>query len=317
MANQDHDVIFIHAKAEEHEHLPHGTWKVAYADFVTAMMAFFILLWLLNASQEASLSGLSLYFAPEEVSRNFAGEGKIDGGSDPNSPNPKLVVTSLPAIAVIKPTFGEEAKDNKLGKIRKDHKKTNTGKNDAVKEEIKKNFTASSKQKIIQTIDMLKKIDHVEESLAIEEFENGFDIQIVNANDKIVIDPEEQKLTSYGRNLIFLIGQIIRNSDYKIEIKGHIASADNSDIVIKSKWELSGDYAVEAQKVILSSGVNAENIDRITAKADLELLDNDNPKLPLNNRISITLLDKQVATGDFVEENVNNLDFLEFEAGLQ
>lgn len=290
----DHDdIIFVHAKPKPHDHLPHGTWKVAYADFVTAMMAFFILLWLLNSSQEASLSGLSQFFAPENISDFYAGQGKIGGGHDLRSKKPKLVTRALPAVSVVTPTFGEETKGEQLGKKRKDITKKNTGDHNAVKKEVKRQLNANSPTKITQTIEILKNVEKIQENIAIEKFPEGFKVQVLNLNEKTVLDPVNEKLTPYGQNLLFLVGQILSKGEYNISVEGHTSQDDQFDQGTKSSWTVSSNFALDAQRVITQAGMPPENIIRVMGKSFVELIDFDNPLSDVNNRISITLIENE------------------------
>lgn len=105
-------VIIKRSKKGGHEGHHGGAWKVAYADFVTAMMAFFLLLWLLNATTEAQKQGIADYFSPTSLSLNSGGAGGMLGGQTISSPGAMTNRTSVPSVSLeLKPTSGATAGD--------------------------------------------------------------------------------------------------------------------------------------------------------------------------------------------------------------
>ena len=113
MADEKRPVIIKHIKKASHAHHG-GAWKIAYADFVTAMMAFFLLLWLLNAVTEQQLKGISEYFAPLSASRTDGGSGLTHGGTDMTSSSGSLGArSSIGPISAPPPTIGEADGEDK------------------------------------------------------------------------------------------------------------------------------------------------------------------------------------------------------------
>ena len=108
----DGDVIII-KKIKKGGHGHHGgAWKVAYADFVTAMMAFFLLMWLLNATTDEQKRGISDYFAPVAVSASTGGAGGLLGGRSVSSPGASVSRTSVPSVSLkLEPSTGASVGD--------------------------------------------------------------------------------------------------------------------------------------------------------------------------------------------------------------
>ena len=105
MATNINDLIFIKRVKKAHHDEGHGgAWKIAYADFVTAMMAFFLLMWLLNSTTETQRAGISNYFAPASVSQEMSGAGGVLGGRTIDSPGASVSAHGSPRIILGNPS---------------------------------------------------------------------------------------------------------------------------------------------------------------------------------------------------------------------
>src|SRR5215813_1688004 len=171
-----------------------GAWKIAYADFVTAMMAFFLLMWLINVTSPEQKTGIAEYFNPITVSQRTAGSGGVLDGTSVSQPGP--LVSPSSQIAAIDPrlTFAppnDNTSKSQATETTIDAKKPNQGEakvtdqtvDQAIKEREKKQFeaVADKPRKSIQDLPELKGLLH---NLIIDETPEGLRIQLVDRDDR-------------------------------------------------------------------------------------------------------------------------------------
>jgi len=267
-----------------------GAWKVAYADFVTAMMAFFLLLWLLNAVTEEQLTGISNYFAPTTVSQSTSGAGGMLGGqtigegaqeSDTSSPS---LVSSLPPKSIGQ--GGEDMTDPKEGASEGEFL-DQMGK----REEEQFQKAKDALQEAVKAIPELKSLSN---SLLIDDTPEGLRIQLVDSQGLPMFASGTSSMYGHTRALLELVARIVVQLPNKVAISGH---TDNG-VFNKNgytNWELSADRALAARKVLENAGVSNDHFDQIIGRADREPLLKEDPSSPRNRRLSIVLLREQKA----------------------
>jgi chemotaxis protein MotB len=276
-------------------HGAHGAaWKIAYADFVTAMMAFFLLMWLLGSTTKGDLKGISEYFqSPLQVSLSGG-----DGSGDSNS-----VVTgggedlTRSAGAVKR---GEiQARKHRINEIQK-------------KERARMEDLA---RLLNQAIDTNEKIAQFKNQIRVEITPDGLRIQIVDDFKRPMFDIGSARVKDYMRDILREFGQVLNEVDSKIVLTGHTDSAQYaSGDKSYSNWELSADRANASRRELIAGGIDAQKIVRVVGLADSSLLDKDNPMNPLNRRISIIVLNKLAeermlqAGGEIEAGNARSLD---------
>ncbi len=280
------------------EAAPHGgAWKVAYADFVTAMMAFFLLLWLLNATTEAQRQGIADYFAPASLSRTNSGAGGILGGTSSSTGNmssdnvPSGVLLTLPPDFSEADTEGEPSGD----------KETEDEKSAAMSaEEIEKRITEvedaqfeAVERRLREAVQSSPDMREMAENLIVDRIPEGIRIQIVD-QDKISMFPSGgAEMYDHTRELLAHVSRIIEQMPQKIAIAGHTDSVLFSSQNGYSNWELSTDRANASRRVLLESGIDPTRVTRVVGRAETDPLLPDDPTNPRNRRISIVLLRDQ------------------------
>jgi len=181
-----------------------GAWKVAYADFVTAMMAFFLLMWLLNATTEDQKQGISEYFSPSTVSNTTGGAGGLLGGAAVSSPGAMTLRTAVPSVSLeLRPTSGAqdgEAEDEGGGAVEDDDPdKTANLSEEELKEEIAKleaeNFEKAEAE-IKQAIQDTPELKDLQKHLVIDQTPEGLRIQIVDQEGKPMFASGGSQLSS-------------------------------------------------------------------------------------------------------------------------
>jgi chemotaxis protein MotB len=280
-----------------------GAWKVAYADFVTAMMAFFLLLWLLNVTTSQQKQAIANYFDPTSVSDSTSGSGGIMGGQSMMSPGAQ--VSDSKPVGVSIPLPGDPATDD--GKADKNNPDKSTApqdnagtvktESDAADEAAKaaaakveeKNFKeveASIKQ-AIQSIPELKPLA---QNLIIDQTPEGLRIQLVDQDGSSMFPSGSNEMGDKPKKLMALVAQIVEKLPNQITIRGHTDSTPYHTAKGYTNWDLSADRANASRRALVEAGLDPAKIASVTGKADRDPLFPENPAAPENRRISIILL---------------------------
>ena len=256
-----------------------GAWKVAYADFVTAMMAFFLLLWLLNSVPTEKLKGVAAYFEPTVGLSGNKGIG-FQGGKAQNedgesqydkSKGVKYGVMSKGNIVSI-PQSGSEVSSEEIENERFS----------LMEGEMKKILVSDTK------------LADLKDSVDFEITPEGLIIKIMDQNKYPMFKVGSPDLEIYTKNVLTKIVSLIKYSPNFISISGYTDSDVPGLAKDYSNWELSADRANATRRFLVSEGVPYEQISRVVGKADTEPLDAGNPNSPKNRRIAIVLLRNSV-----------------------
>ncbi len=267
-----------------------GAWKVAYADFVTAMMAFFLLLWLLNAVTEEQLTGISDYFAPTMASKSESGAGGILGGqvigegaqiSEHSSPS---LVAHLPPSSV--GPGGEDLTSNVTepleGMTEKDLK-------EKLAEREQQKFE-KAKEALENAVKGIPELKQYQNSMMVDNTPEGLRIQLTDQEGLAMFPSGSSAMYGYTRALLDLVSRIVNQLPNKISISGYTDSVPFRDPSGYTNWELSADRALATRRTLVAAGIDESRVDRVVGKADTDPLVTDDPKAPRNRRISIILL---------------------------
>ena len=300
-----------------------GAWKVAYADFVTAMMAFFLLLWLLNATTEEQKMGISNYFDPTAISRSTrSGSGGVLGGTSITVPGALKSASSPPMIStpqVARPqaertesldpdSDDPENIESRLGS-REDEEGT------AANQEIVEQLLREREQQqfedaeaaLREAIEQTPELAESGEALQIDAVPEGLRIQLID-QERIALFPNgSAAMYDQTRQLLEKVAEVINKMPNKVEISGHTDSTQFAAGSTYTNWELSSDRANASRRVLTENGVVADRIVKVAGRADREPLIEDNPADPTNRRISIIL--KHLTPGE-----AGDLNLLEQEA---
>lgn len=310
-------------RKRHHEHESHGSWKVAYADFVTAMMAFFLLMWLLNATTEDQKKALTEYFNPYEsesssqdveVSAGIISimDGGLFGGTQVNErelednagePEAALIQDSAGSRSDFgvntwdRVEISREEYDNlrKLAQGSRAPEKT-VNLPDPVSEEL----DLSEKEAQLR-IQLLKKVldEKILSSEEFQEFKDRVSLEIVPEGLKIqLMDQDDFSMFRLGsavlepraEALIEALGGVLRSSGNNIVITGHTDGRPFSSARPYSNWELSSDRANAARRAIVAAGVGKGMIYRVEGRADNDLLHPEDVMDARNRRINFLIL---------------------------
>lgn len=299
----DQPAPIIIKKVKKGAHAGHhgGAWKVAYADFVTAMMAFFLLLWLLNATTEEQKQGISNYFAPEAVSYSQSGAGGMLGGRTPTKKGANKSPSSPTGIVV--PLPREKKEYDKDGEGKSPHAKKGEGKTPDAKKgdgpaEREEKALKKAADQLRQAIEKSPELKGLTKNLLIETTPRGLRIQLVDRNNIALFPLGSANMLPHTRKLLKKVGELAAKMDNKIAIAGHTDATPYKDASGYTNWELSADRANSTRRMLQSFGVDGSRVVEVIGKAERDPLIKENPRDPRNRRISITLLRKHPLGGD-------------------
>jgi len=284
--NQPPKIIYKKIYIEGHGGHHGGAWKVAYADFVTAMMAFFLLMWLLGATNEKQRKALADYFSPTliELKQNSAGSNGLFGGASildkENYPH-KAAQTGTRSMTIPADSTG----GNNVGTGQKGSLK-NQGKMGA---EDQKNFERTRRRveaSMSASAGMAKLGKHVR----FVQTQEGMRIDLVDDADYSMFALGTTQLDRQASALIGMIATSIRDMDNPIMIRGHTDSLPYGDPMAMNNWILSSSRAEATRRRLLAGGLPEKRFERIEGVADREPLITTNPSDPRNRRVAITLL---------------------------
>jgi chemotaxis protein MotB len=273
---------------------PHGgAWKVAYADFVTAMMAFFLLLWLLNVTTEDKKQGISDFFEPVGVSKEQTGSGSVLKGLAMDAQGALRSAGSPPRITIAIPTFGSKDTGVTEGKL-DSPEVVGGGFTDGVDQ---RNVDESEDQEFKKAIAALRQavlespeLAEMQDNLLLEQTPDGLLIQILDRVKVRMFTGNGAAMTERGKHLIAIIASIVGRLPNKVTITGHTDSWGAAVPEGARKWEISGSRADAARVVLVSFGVGKSRFFRVVGKADRDPIQASAPKTDRNNRISILLM---------------------------
>ena len=265
-----------------------GAWKVAYADFVTAMMAFFLLMWLINTTSPEQKRGIADYFAPASVSETTSGSGGILGGTALGADGSKSAGSS----SIIQ-DLAPDSKNPNDGK-NKDASKANAenASTEAIRKELEKREEAafaSAAQSLRQSLQDMPELAELSKNIIIDQTPEGLRIQLVDQEGRSMFDQGSTKPNPRAALLLRAVSKVINQLPNRVSIYGH-TSANQGGGKAEGDWMLSSGRAEASRRVLQSAGVDADRIYQVSGKAASEPLYPDDPALPGNRRIAIVLL---------------------------
>jgi chemotaxis protein MotB len=273
-----------------------GAWKVAYADFVTAMMAFFIVMWIL-ASSEKVKQQVAEYFQHPERFEMFSGERKtgplpvdIDLGrmvsskkGDGNSKNDPLIKFDQRTTDTLFKKLLQQAAQDSVEAAKRVEK---------VSEEVKKMF-----EKMVTEKPEMQKILS---SIKIEMTKEGLRIELIESTESLFFEVGSANLRPEARELLKSLGAEIGKLPNFVEIEGHTDSRGYKAQNGYSNWNLSSDRANSARYVIENNGLWEGQVIKVTGYSDKKLRNPENPFDSSNRRVSILI--KQISANQFLPD---------------
>ena len=275
---KDGSIVIKKIKKGGHDGHHGGAWKVAYADFVTAMMAFFLLMWLINTTTPEQKRGIADYFAPEAVSRSESGAGGLLGGTSASEDGHEGQGT-LSVKTQLRPPIQEKSEDQ--------DKKKNAG--DAASQASNaalEQAAARLRQAMQDQPDLAELSKHV----LIDETPDGMRIQLIDQDAQSMFEPGQAEPTARVKTLLAEVAKIVSGLPNRISIAGHTDGEAFQGPGGYSNWDLSSARANAALRVLGEAGLPEDRVKEVAGKAGSDPLYPDNPMASANRRISIVLL---------------------------
>ena len=310
MATNDRDVAptIIVKRVKKGRHAAHGgSWKVAFADFATAMMAFFLLMWLMGATDEKQKGAISEYFnnpsaipgsSQVPAPSSIQGPGgsstsmiKLGGGMELHrdaAPPAEAAVPSPGAQVDVTPEAAQEAE-----------KEADRERLDALMAELK------------TAIDERESLAKFKDQILLDETPEGIRIQIIDHERRSMFPSGSAVLESFSTDILEELAGIV------VKVPNHLSISGHTDIRPYSRpnysnWELSADRANAARRALIAGGLPAEKIGRVVGLSSSVLLDPGAPDSSINRRISIVVMNKQTEDAIYHENGsllmVQNVD---------
>ncbi|MBU1665084.1 MAG: flagellar motor protein MotB [Gammaproteobacteria bacterium] len=253
-----------------------GAWKIAYADFVTAMMAFFLLMWLLGSTTKAQMEGIAQYFKTPLKVALAGGEGSGDASS------------------IIK--GGGQDLTRRTGQVKQGEveskKAINLEANRSDKQESARleNLKATLEKAIASN----PKMSQFKKQLKIDIISEGLRIQIIDDKNRPMFDSGGAVMKSYTRDILREIGKTLNEVPNRISLSGHTdAVAYFGGERGYSNWELSADRANASRRELAVGGLEDGKVLRVVGLGSAIPFDKENPDDPVNRRISIIVMNKK------------------------
>ena len=257
-----------------------GAWKIAYADFVTAMMAFFLLMWLLGSTAEGDKKGIADYFnAPLKVALLNGGSGSGDSSSVVRGGGTDLTRSSG---QVKSGDMDAERRTIQLKALKAEQRRAEAARLQALKQKVENVLAASPKLAAMRS------------QIRLDMTADGLRIQIVDEQNRPMFDSGSALVKPYMRELLREIGSVLAEVPNRLRLEGHtdalpFGAGDRG----YSNWELSSDRANASRRELNAGGLPENRVLLVQGHASSLLFDANDPQGAVNRRISITVMNRE------------------------
>jgi chemotaxis protein MotB len=272
-----------------------GAWKVAYADFVTAMMAFFLLLWLISSASEDTLKGLSEYFSEAKV--DVGTPGGTGGLLDGRTLLPSGGVQAATAVPILPlPPPGSAAAEVEPSETGPTAGLASELAEEAIEAEIERREQAAFEQTraaIAASLESAPELERFAENLLIDRTPEGLRVQIVDREDAPMFPVGSDQMYPHTLRLLGVVARAVAGLPNRVSIRGHTDALPFAAGASYDNWRLSSDRANATRVALVGLGLPPARVADVTGKADAESLFADDPHDPRNRRISLVLLNER------------------------
>ena len=268
-----------------------GAWKVAYADFVTAMMAFFLLLWLISSASDETKKGLADFFSNATV--NIGPPGGVGGVLDGMTVTPSSV-PPLPTSPFDRPPeLPNRAKDEEAAEPGIPSGDTAIGEAAQAEADAAGREQAGfnrAKAAILAAVRVEPGLRGLKDSLLIEEAPEGLRVQILDRDQLPMFPVGSDAMYPHTRRLLAVVVEAIADTANRLSLRGHTDSLQFAMGSGRDNWHLSADRANATRVAMIAAGLDPGRVAEVVGRADAEPLVDDRPADPRNRRISVVLL---------------------------
>ena len=273
-----------------------GAWKVAYADFVTAMMAFFLVMWLVTAVSKEQRAAIFEYFknpsmepgksvkpAPGQMGPGGASTSPIDLGGGLDAPKSSLQKTEKVGATVMTspaPPIELKSEEQKAAEAEAQERERERKQLDALMQDLKE---AINKSQALQPF---------KDQLLLDITPEGLRLQIVDKQSRPMFDTGSTTLKPYTGDILHELASFLNSVPNKVSLSGHTDTAPYAGGDGYSNWELSSGRANAARRALVGGGMQERKVALVIGLADSVLFDKQDPRNPINRRISIVVMNK-------------------------
>ncbi len=271
MADKEQPIVVKRVKKGAHG-AHGGSWKVAYADFMTAMMAFFLLMWILQTATEEQKAGIAEYFTSGSVldSSTSGGETILTGGLESLETAPAPQAMPFAGFDGSNEFPVSEKQERLIKKERELFDRARIALEEAMRSDAS--------------------LTELFDSLVISETREGLQIQLVDQLNHPIFISGTDVLTPNGNRLTGLLARVLKQMPHSLAIEGHTDAVPFSGREGYSNWELSSQRALAFRRTLIGLGIKDKQIARVIGKASTQPFLKNDPEAPQNRRISIMLL---------------------------
>ncbi|MBF0679769.1 MAG: OmpA family protein [Devosia sp.] len=293
MANFQQPIII--KKVKKHKHAHHGgAWKIAYADFVTAMMAFFLLMWLINMTTAEQKQGLADYFSPPSISASTSGAGGVMGGVAMVNDGAALSgsandITAREPASPDQATSGEADLDTGGQPQDNGSERQATSDSEFNLQSADAQAFHSAAASIRQAWQSMPELTPFEDNLIVEETEDGLDIQIIDQQGRRMFPEGSKYPIEVTRAAVAAMAPALQKLNAQMSVSGHTAAGTRYENPRYGAWELSADRANVVRSILGEFGLSDDRIKAVTGRATAEPFFPNDPYMAANERVRITV----------------------------
>jgi len=297
MAEDQRPIIVVRRRGRQKHGHHGGAWKVAYADFVTAMMAFFLVMWLVGQASGEQKAAISEYFDNPSLQPGTS-EKPAPGMNGPGGASSSMI--KLGGTNEIPRGAGDQmlsrdgqpevrpAPDAAAAPV-------DTKSAEAVAAAAEKRRLESLMEDLRKAVDRSQALKPFKDQLLLDITPEGLRIQVVDKENRPMFDLGSSRLKHYTAEILHTLAPFLNTVSNRISIAGHTDTRPYTGRPDYSNWELSADRANAARRALVDGGMDPDRVARVVGLADSVLFDKHNPHDPINRRISIVVLNKAAA----------------------
>jgi chemotaxis protein MotB len=273
-------------KVKKGGHAHHGgSWKVAFADFATAMMAFFLLLWLMGSTTQEQKGAISEYFNNPSAVPGTSTVPSPTAIQGPGGASTSMIDAGGGMQLHANASNSEQATSEQTGELTEEEAEKRA-------EEIDRERLNALMDNLKQEIDAREALAKFKDQILLDVTPEGVRIQIVDHDRRSMFPLGSSRLEEFSAKILYELANIINNVPNRISISGH---TDIKPYVANnySNWELSADRANAARRALIVGGLPEAKVGRVVGLASSVLLDLAVPESPVNRRISIIVMNRR------------------------
>lgn len=262
-----------------------GAWKIAFADFATAMMAFFLVMWLMSSATPEQKKAISGYFQDPIGFTESASPHVIDLGG---TPTPAPDRTLNPELK-----DAPDAQEAAIDAEAEEQQEVSASQAEELAEQVERERLEMLLQELQTKVDENPQLQKFKDQILFEITQDGLRIQIMDAENRPMFDLGSARLQPYFEDILLILAETIKAVPNKISVSGHTDAKPFAADGEFGNWELSANRANAARRALVAGGYPDERVARVVGYASSALFDRQDPLNPVNRRIDITVLTKK------------------------